>query len=211
MDTHCTSIQQAGERDTPCTSTLLAVETERDKPCTSTLRPAKRNTSSRPHCWWWTGKHLHVHSNDCRQEYIHPNVHTVGGTGIHPCVHTVDCGKRYNPYPQLLVVKGIHPHVYMLTIERDTLSRLSLQVVERDTPSCLHVDYRKGYTLISIPAGSGKGYTLMFTLLTIEWDTLSRLSLQLVERDTHLRSLCVTDDTPSCPHMLTVEMNTTSR
>ncbi len=46
-----------------------------------------------------------------------------------------------------------------------------------------------GYPLTSIPAGSGKGYTLMFTLLTIEGDTLSRLSLQVVERDT-----------PSCLH-----------
>ncbi len=47
-------------RDTPCTSTLHAVE--RDTPCTSTLLSVGRDTSSRPHCTW------------CRL--------------IHPCIHT---------------------------------------------------------------------------------------------------------------------------
>jgi hypothetical protein len=58
-----------------------------------------------------------------------------------PQIRTAGGGKGYNLMSTLLLVesKGIHPHVY-------------------------NVDQGKRYTLTSIPAGLGEGYTITSTL-----------------------------------------------
>jgi len=48
-DTSCMSMLLAADRDTPCVSILLAVE--RDTPCTSTLLAVERIHPARSYCW----------------------------------------------------------------------------------------------------------------------------------------------------------------
>jgi hypothetical protein len=84
--------------------TLTATPSGGGKECTLTytLLTVERDTASRPHCWWWKGKHSHVNTVDCKE--------------IHPDDHTVDCRKGYNLTFTLLVVEGDTPSRPQLTI-----------------------------------------------------------------------------------------------
>jgi hypothetical protein len=113
----------------------------------------------------WKGKHLHAHTV-VGKTGIHPHFHTVdSGKGYNVTsklllmekdtssvhhVYIVDCGKIYTVIHSYLHPcrwrKGIHPHVFtltihpltytLLTVERYTLLHPPLLVKERDKPSC---------------------------------------------------------------------------
>jgi hypothetical protein len=176
-DTPCTSILLAVERDTPCISALLMVD--RDTPYACTAYSKDRYTLHVHTDYGEDGYTLHVHTASEGKGYTLHVYTAIGGEGYTLHIHTACGGKGYTLTSTLLVVK-------------------------KDTPSRPHCWLWKVIHPHVHTAGGGK----QFTMLTREKDTLSCPPLLVVEMDTALRShrrytLMST--------LLTVEINTPSR
>ncbi len=197
LDTPCTSIQQAVERDTPWTTHCW------DCWWIHPARPHSRLWKGiYPAClqfWQWKGIH-HAHAHCMRHKQIHPHVYNTSG------------GKENTPTSTLL------------TADRDTRSRPHFWLLTGTQPSCPHcwwqngihpyvyiVDCRNGYNLTpTLHAGRGNEHTLTSTLLTCRQRYILTSTLLTVEMNKTSRphpACCGKWYTPTSA-MLTVEMNT---
>ncbi len=130
----------------------------------------------------------------------------------HPCVQTVDCIDRDTPsshFPPVGIKKGYTLKSTLMTVERDTALRPNSWWWKGIHPYVYIVDCGKGYTLTSISAGSGKGYTLMFTPCWW-WKGIHPHvhTLLVVESDTSSYSHPVEKIHPHVHTMLVVEIDT---